>query len=146
MKLLFCRSNTLSSHAVRVITWSDFSHVAIADPASDRVLEAVWPRVRSVPLSQFLAENDIVVAVEAPCPNPQAGISWGLTQLGKPYDLEALGGIVLHRDWHSEYKWFCSEYATVLLEKSGLVLFRLGVKDHVFPQHLWMLNFSEVAI
>ena len=40
-------------------------------------------------------------------------------QLGKPYDLAAIAGLVAQRDWRSPDSWFCSELIAAALEASG---------------------------
>ena len=139
MILYFCRSNTVASHAVRLITWSDWSHVGVC-PGEGTVIEARWPKVREISTEAFRLDNDIVEAVEFPCADRAKSISWLRAQIGKPYDLLALLGIVLHRDWHKAGRWFCSELAAAALEQGGSPLFRAGVLDHVFPEHIWMIN------
>lgn len=41
------------------------------------------------------------------------------SQLGKPYDLEAIAALVAERDWRAPNSWFCSELMAAALEASG---------------------------
>jgi len=139
MIVLHSRSATIPSATVRFMTWSEFSHVAVLTP-SGTVLEAVFPRVREVPLIQYLAEQGETWAVDRPCADPVAALAWGRSQIGKRYDLLALVGVAVHRDWHRDDRWFCSEFMAAMFEKGGSPLFRAGALDHVFPQHSWLLH------
>jgi len=48
-------------------------------------------------------------------------------QIGKPYDFEAIVGIVAQRDWRDDKAWMCSE-----LVAAGLCQDKVGI----FPPHL----------
>jgi len=48
-------------------------------------------------------------------------------QIGKPYDFEAIVGIVAQRDWRDDKAWMCSE-----LVAAGLCQDKVGI----FPSHL----------
>ena len=48
-------------------------------------------------------------------------------QIGKPYDFEAILGIVAQRDWRKDKAWMCSE-----LVAAGLCQEKVGI----FPPHL----------
>lgn len=49
------------------------------------------------------------------------------TQIGRPYDFEAIVGIVAQRDWQNDKAWMCSE-----LVAAGLCQDNVGI----FPPHL----------
>jgi hypothetical protein len=48
-------------------------------------------------------------------------------QIGKPYDFEAIAGIVAQHDWRNDKAWICSE-----LVAAGLCQEKVGI----FPPHL----------
>jgi uncharacterized protein YycO len=136
MKILFFRSNTLLSWLIRLLTWSEWSHVALV--MDGQVVEAVWPRVRQVPME--VAQRGYVVAeVEIPCHDPATAWAWVVAQEGKPYDWSALPGFLLHRNWENENRWFCSELAAKAFQEGGTPLFRSDCVSRVTPQMLWML-------
>jgi hypothetical protein len=137
--VIFCRSHTVPSVAVRTATWSKYSHVVLLAPDGVTTYEAVWPRVRKADIQTVRRENGIIKLVDLPCQDPDAAIAWAASQVGKPYDLTALLGFLAHHDMASEGAWFCSEYVTMAFHHGGTDLFRLEDVDRIVPQHLWML-------
>ena len=144
MRVYFCRSRTIPSWVVRALTWSDFSHTALGTERGT-VIEAVWPKVREIPLPQFLADNGTVEVLEVPCRCPSAAILWARQQVGLGYDLTALFGWLLHRDWSDPCRWFCSEFVAEAFEEGGSPLFRENAVHRITPQDLWMLPFPEAS-
>lgn len=141
MRILFCTSQKPGAIAIRGLTWSDWSHVAIID--GEEVIEAVWPKVRVSLLANVIARHTSYEVVEFPNVNDLAVIAAARAQLGKPYDLTGILGIALHRDWQEQDKWFCSELVAWSFDQAGFPLFRAGALNRVVPQHLWMLNTSN---
>lgn len=136
MRVLFCTSNLPGAVIIRGVTWSDWSHVALLLD-DDSVVEATWPAVQRVPLEEILAKHTHHAIVEFPGDNQV--VNAALSQIGKPYDLTALFGILSHRDWQEQDKWFCSELIAWAFDKGGFPLFRKEAMHRVTPQHLWML-------
>lgn len=138
IKLAFCKSNTAISLAIRITTWSQWSHVAIID--GDEVIEAAPSGVRRCSISTLYAENDVVEVVNFRCANPEAIINAANSQVGKPYDFTAVIGIYFHRDWQSRDRWYCAELVAWAFEQAKDPLFRSDALHRVTPQHLWMLS------
>lgn len=138
IRVLFCRSKRLRSWIVRAVTWSAWSHVALVD--GDEAIEAVWPAVRVVPLTQVLEHYSAHVFAALPCDDPAAALRAARTQLGRPYDWKALVGFLLRRNWEDERAWFCSEFVAWAIARGGSPLFRTSVLRRVTPQHLWMVS------
>lgn len=141
MKILLCRSRTIGSWLIRLVTWSDWSHVAVID--GEHAIEAVWPRVRRVPLADVMAQHTACEIVEFSCTDVDAAIRAARSQIGKPYDLTALVGLLAHRDWQEDDRWFCSELAAWSFAQAGTPLFRHDAVHRITPQHLWMLSPSR---
>ena len=137
MRVLFCTSKLPGAVLIRAITWSDWSHVALLD--GDEVIEATWPVVRVAPLAEVIAAHSAHVIVDLPCSDPAAAIAAARTQAGKPYDLTALFGLLMHRDWQEDDRWFCSELVAWAFAQGGTTLFRPEAMHRITPQHLWML-------
>jgi|GEM_PF-1180879 uncharacterized protein YycO len=55
-------------------------------------------------------------------------LSW---QVGKPYDLTNIAGILLNRDWHKGSSWICSELWAATLE-AGHLIGKLGTTINAF--------------
>lgn len=138
MRVIFCRSKSISSWLVRVFSWSTWSHVVLVTP-SGSCIEARWPRVREVAMADILEDNDVVVTSDLPCAHPDLAASWARSQVGKRYDLMAVLGVALHRDWRDDHEWFCSELVAEAFEEGGSPLFRPETIQRVTPQMIWEL-------
>ncbi len=145
MQIMFCTSNLIGAVLIRTVTWSKWSHVAIllGDGTS---VEAVYPKVRRVS-EQYLKNKYpkyTVVEINIEGVNDEDLVASALSQLEKPYDLKALVGLLIHRDWASDSQWWCSELAAWLWKDNGYSLFRDEAMNRITPQHLWMLNYPIV--
>lgn len=138
--LLFSTSNKLGSLIIRANTWGKWSHVAGIDEERNEVIEAVWPRVRVMPLDKWLAAHPRHVVSYMPAANPRAVIETARSQIGKPYDLWGALGLGLHRDWQEPDAWWCSELWGWAFAEGGTPLFRGESMHRVTPEHLWMLS------
>lgn len=137
MQVLFCRSNSIMSWLIRLLTWSEWSHVALV--RGPQAIEAAWPRVGLTTVADIMGRHTTGVLVEYPCKDPDATWAWALNQLGRPYDLGALFGFFLHRDWTSDRRWFCSELVAAAFLAGGSPFFRPGLLWRLPPQLLWMI-------
>lgn len=140
MRVLFCTSDKIGARLIRAVTWSYWSHVAIVD--GGMVVEAVWPRVRRVPMAEVLDTHPDWIIVDIPCPDDAAGIAWARSTVGAPYDLAGMIGLGLNRNWQDDAKWWCSENVTGAILAAGRKLFRDEAMHRITPQHLWMLYFN----
>lgn len=108
MKLLFCNSNMIGSWIIRKLTFSRWSHVAIVD--GDYVIEAVWPRVRRVPLAHVIETHRDHEFAEIDVEFESAAMAFAASQIGKRYDWRALFGMITPtRDWERSDQWDCAE-------------------------------------
>lgn len=137
MRVLFCTSKLPGAAIIRAVTWSDWSHVAIVD--GDEVIEATWPSVRVAPLAEVLAKHSRHTFAEIHCQDAAAVIAAVRSQVGKPYDLTALFGMLMRRDWQEADAWFCSELVAWAFAEAGAPLFRPEALYRITPQHLWMI-------
>lgn len=137
MRVLFCTSRLPGAVLIRAVTWSDWSHVALID--GDEMIEATWPVVRVAPLAKVIAAHSAHIIVDLPCRSPAEVINAARSQMGKPYDLTALFGLLMHRDWQEEDSWFCSELVAWAFSRGGSPLLRREVMHLITPQHLWIL-------
>jgi len=139
MKILFCRSRTPISWLIRQFTWSDWSHCVLVAPDGVSTVEARWPRVTRSTVEAVRKDNGIVAMVDLPCPYPDTAFNWACTQVGKPYDLRAIFGFILHREWRDDSRWFCSEFVAAAFDAAASPLLRPIALNRVTPQTLWML-------
>jgi uncharacterized protein YycO len=133
--LLFSTTKDWDSRVVRLLTWSDFSHVDLID--GDEVIGAVPGQgVVVAPIhTRITAASAILVAqVEAPDDRVTALVR---SQIGKPYNWAAVFGIALHRDWTNKDSWFCSELlAWAFREVEHPVINPMIYLNRVTPQML----------
>lgn len=142
MKVLFCTSNLPGAVLIRGVTWSKWSHVALVlDDGT--AIEATWPKVRRVALSEILAKHSKYVIVDIPVDYNKV-VDAAMSQIGKPYDITSLFGILVHRSWSDTDSWFCSELVAWSFAQSGNSLFREEDVHRITPQNLWMLNYPIV--
>lgn len=141
MKLFFCTNDLPAAVAIRVFTWSDWSHVAIID--GDEIIEAVWPRVRVSKLEEAKNKYESWVIAEVKTRNDAEIIKAVRSQVGKPYDIGAIFGFVARRNWEKTDKWFCSELVAWAFSQANEPLFRPGTFSRVTPQHIWMISNKE---
>jgi uncharacterized protein YycO len=137
MRMILCRSRLIGSYAIRWMTFSQWSHCAIMD--GGEVIEATWPKVRSIPFKDFVVKHPDYEILEFDLPDEKAGIEFARAQIDKPYDLNLIKGWLAHRDWQEDGKWDCAELVATSLLAGGKKLFRDGSLSHVTPQNLWMI-------
>lgn len=144
VSLLFTNSADMLSRAIRVATWSRWSHVALVD--GDRVIEALAPRgVQINDTDRVMMRSREYALVDLPCRDPEAVLAAAASQAGKPYDYTALLAIAFRRNWQEADAWFCSELIAWAFAKAGEPMFRPEVMRRVTPQHLWMLAPGHMA-
>lgn len=144
VRVLFTRRHHPGSVAIRLATWSLWSHVDLLldepGPAA-RLVGAVAPAgVKEALLATRLAHASRAAIVEFPVQNPQAVLDVATSQIGRPYDWLGCAGIALrNRDWQEPDSWFCSELVAYAFGQAGEPLFRDDMVSRITPQHLWML-------
>lgn len=147
----YSTSTAFASGVIRRLTHSRFSHIdiilpgegllgvsgkdnSILDPGGVviRKFEA-WPYKAPPKVAKLITTDEVV----------RKSIEWARSQLGKPFDNNALyhflrdraGLPPVDRDWRDPDRWFCSEFAIRAAEVGGLFSYPLiVVKDTVSPQ------------
>ena len=139
VQLLFSRTNSIESYAVRMMSWSRWSHVALVH--GDAIVEAVpGVGVRRTSFVEAIRDVSDARIVSLPGIDEERIFELMCSQIGKPYDWGAVFGIALHRDWQNDEKWFCSELIAWAFAKAGDPLFREEVIHRITPEHLWMVT------
>lgn len=68
-------------------------------------------------------------------------------QVGKPYDVEAIAGMILQRDWRDPSKWFCSELVAGGFCECQEFPDHLAVElQHVTPRDVFLIASSRVSV
>lgn len=130
--LQFSSRRLIGSWLIRQFTWSNYSHVDIVLPDGRLLGSRLFGGVSIQPPGRF--KETILVQVDA----PYEVINAALTQVGKPYDLAAVFGIIIRRDWQSTDKWFCSELVAWSFEQAKCPLLRTENFNRVTPRDLLM--------
>jgi hypothetical protein len=68
------------------------------------------------------------------------------TQLGKPYDTEAVLGLGVGRNWRNADSWFCSELIAAALETCGYLPRLSAADNHISPRDLLLVLSGRVSI
>ena len=139
--LRFSGSNNLAALAVKLYTWSWCSHVetVIDTDFYGKQLYGALPTtgVNFRPISSTIDDYVEEYEVDIPQFSKHIYIEKLLSQRGKPYDWSALFGMVIHRDWGTDYSaWFCSEIVAWGFAEAGYPLLRTEHKNRITPENL----------
>lgn len=128
MRVIFGRKKALTSFAIRLFTWSDWSHCGVV--INGTVYEATATKgVIQSSVQAFKARYKDNLETEIPHSGDyQQKLR---DELGKKYDWGGIFKIVFRGDWSSRDKWFCSEYVAYA---SGI--FNPKYTDRVTPQQI----------
>jgi hypothetical protein len=85
---------------------------------------------------------------ELPCPEAteQRFHDFLRAQLGKPYDIEAIGALVARHDWREPDSWFCSELIAAALENCGYLLPLAADVSKIMPRDLLLIVSARVPL
>jgi hypothetical protein len=68
-------------------------------------------------------------------------------QVGKPYDVEAIIGLVARRDWQAPDSWFCSELIAAAPAACGWFASDLATEfNHATPPDLLLIASGRIAL
>jgi uncharacterized protein YycO len=86
--------------------------------------------------------------VSLPCSDAveQSFLDFLKSQIGKPYDFEAIAALVIERNWRSPESWFCSELQTAALERAGYLLPLAADVAKITPRDLLILLSARVPV
>lgn len=136
VKLIYGRSNAIGSLAIRLFTFSRWSHVGIITADGNNVIEAVgFKGVVSTPLDEFKSRYTQWEVAEAPVIDLNECHIKARQQLGKGYDWSAFFGFVFRKRWNDQDKWICSElyaYCSGIVRKDRISGFK--------PEDCWKIS------
>lgn len=142
IEVLYSRRPLPGAALLRLFAWSSWSHCALVSGQGEAatIIEAVgFAGVRERPLAEAIAEASHWRIDRLACVDPVQAIRAARSQIGKPYDYLGVLGLGLHRDWHDDDAWWCSELVAWAIEQTGTRLFRAERVRRVTQEHLWML-------
>ena len=129
LQLFFGKGKSWRSRLIRLLTWSEWSHVGIVDGNS--VIEAAGGYgVRKVPLGMLQAkysENEIRTL--------PGNIDKARKMIGKKYDTRGILGWAFRQMWEDPDSWFCSELVAYASE-----LYADHVAHRITPEDLYRLS------
>ena len=131
------------SESIRAFTRSDWSHVEYK--FADGYLGAHIDGGVLLRPFDYDPKCEFLIARVDCSPEVSARVEAAVrSEIGKPYDLTALCGILAWRDWHKMGAWFCSELFEWGFESSDYPLLRDGRHyNRVTPQDIFE---SELVI
>jgi hypothetical protein len=135
VRVIFARNKKPISLLIRLVTWSRWSHCAVLD--GEFVIEAKGGcGVVITPLNVFLDRYTDYAFADLPvADSPSNAIERARAELGAPYDLKALFGILFRTGWECDSSWFCSEH---LAHTSGI--FRAERVSRITPEMIWSVS------
>lgn len=160
IKLLFSANKSIFSRAIRMATWSDYSHVdfIFAEDGSDLIarndygypapyrspvlLGAIAGRGVCLREMSKVIESSSRYAI-AEVAVSETALNYALGQLGKKYDYAALLGFPMRSSIENQDKWFCSELVTWAIEMAGLELFNENTA-RITPRDLYIHPYVRV--
>jgi hypothetical protein len=127
IKLQFVREGNPLSGGIAWFSAGQFSHVdTLLDDgrllgARSNSIKGIPPGVQIRPAGYAKFSRRVVF--EIPCNELQEASyhAFEYSQLGKPYDKDAIWGFVTNRNWHDEGWWICSELKMAALESADLI-------------------------
>lgn len=91
--------------------------------------------------------QDLIVALPAPPEMADAFHAYLRSQLGKPYDVQAILAFVTRRNWQDPEAWFCSELQAAALVACGWFSTPLATEfNHITPRDLLLILSGRIAI
>lgn len=108
MQIILGKNNKIGSFAIRLHTWSKWSHCGVI--VNNEVIEATMKGgvVKST-LSSFKERYPSHTIIEIPHKGDYQKRL--MEQLGKPYDWGAIFSFIFRGNWDNDEKWFCFELA-----------------------------------
>lgn len=146
MKLLFSRRHHIGSWLIRMVTWSEYSHVDLVLDDGLLIGAIAGEGVVLNRLSDRIAKSSKAVTMEIPVKDIAASEAFAIGQLGKKYDWPGVIGIGLKRNWQEDDKWSCAELVASILAAGGQRPFDAKFHHRITPQHLLSLNFVKTKV
>lgn len=136
LTIRFVTEDDLVSALIRDKTWSPYSHVefVLDDGTTLGAHFSGGVAIRPLNYAKFSKEErfDIPVTDE----QKALILAFAHAQVGKSYDMTAIAGMCLDRDWRNRDKWFCSELVAAAFELAVPLLRIADDVDRISPRDL----------
>jgi hypothetical protein len=127
IQLQFVCEAALSSRAIAWFSAGHLSHVdAVLDDgnllgARDDRVGGKPSGVQIRPQGYIKFSRRVVMTVPTSPLQSKSFYTFLISQIGKPYDKEAIWAFMFNRNWRADDSWICSELVTAAGEKSGIL-------------------------
>lgn len=132
--LRFLHEHNIGATLIRAYTWDYWNHVEIALPEGylgARILGGVKIR----PLNYSSAKAAFAL-VQCDDNTTQKVLEFAKQQIGKPYSIDGIIGLVLHKDWGNRNSWFCSELVAACFDVAGYPIIDCSQVDRLSPRDI----------
>ena len=151
ISLQFSSVNDFGSELIRAFDHGKFSHVDVilADGellgARNDVYKDIPAGVQKRPpaYANFSSTKRVDLDTTPPCAD--RFYKFLDSQIGKPYDGEAILGFAVNRDWRDPAAFFCSELVAAGLEDAGYFAYSLAAPSNKITPADLLLALSAVA-
>lgn len=104
----FVRGKGLIARGIQFFTWGYWNHVELYTKTGYLGAQPNGGyRIRAYNYLEF--DNEMFRGIQLAPEQEAAFWKWQYSQIGKPYDLTAIFGMLVRRDWQEDDSWFCSE-------------------------------------
>lgn len=134
MLIRFSRGVGLAGAVVRAYTNSRFAHVGFL--LEDGYVLDATPQYGVAIRRQSVLPGDALFEVSVSAETMTEAMTWAQAQIGRPYDWRGILGLGLHRDWHDDGQWWCSELVLGAFETTAEPLLHTGFVTRVTPRDL----------
>lgn len=135
----FSKNNSLVSRLIRLFTWSWASHVDFV-LRDEKLLGATMLDGVSIKDPESLTIKPTRIeryTVDLPHEIERIVMSKAASQVGKPYDLLGVFGILFRKNWQNQDSWFCSELVAWAFQSADCPLLNQN-QSRITPRDLLM--------
>lgn len=146
IKLILSTEKTISSYAVRLFSWSGWSHVSTIIDDTYAIEAISNGGVVKTPIQDIISKSSNHKILEVNIKNTETFYNAITSQLGKPYDTSAIFGFVFHRNWQDDSDWFCSELPAWATNQCGEPVFNNNEIYKVLPEDWNKIHPNRLAL
>jgi uncharacterized protein YycO len=144
--LRFMTTSSPVSSLIRFFTWSNYSHVEFVLKDGRLLGSHLDGGVQARDPNYSTNITDVAYGyVDCPIEVTEKVLRFAYKQIGKPYDLPALFGLVGRRDWKRDNSWFCSELIAEAFDKAGYPLIMREPTNRITPANIYMSPLVEIC-
>ncbi len=150
IRIRFVGGNNLISRGISAAEYGFWAIHAEAVMPDGTLLGAHWDggvKARPAGYDKGQYTRDLIVEIRTDQATADVFHAWLRSQIGKPYDIEAILAFVARRDWQEPDSWFCSELIAAALVACKWFNRRLATEvNHITPRDLLLIVSGRVNI